>query len=71
MAQLNRCNDLHVCFLQAKSDPEKFMTFYHKYSQNIKEGVLEDAHSGSQYKDMMLPLLRYVHYKSVLFSVSW
>ncbi|OEH76503.1 heat shock protein [Cyclospora cayetanensis] len=27
--------------------------------QNIKEGVLEDAHSGSVYKDMLLPLLRF------------
>lgn len=44
---------------QAKSDPEKFSEFYQKYSQNIKEGVLEDAHNGSQYKDMLLPLLRF------------
>ncbi|KAL8442880.1 hypothetical protein Emed_007095 [Eimeria media] len=44
---------------QAKSDPEKYKAFYQKYSQNIKEGVLEDAHSGGTYKDMLLPLLRF------------
>ncbi|KAL8443195.1 hypothetical protein Emag_006043 [Eimeria magna] len=43
---------------QAKADPEKYKAFYQKYSQNIKEGVLEDAHSGGTYKDMLLPLLR-------------
>ncbi|CDJ35010.1 heat shock protein 90, putative [Eimeria mitis] len=44
---------------QMKSDPAKYQKFYQKYSQNIKEGVLEDAHSGSTYKDMLLPLLRF------------
>lgn len=45
---------------QVKSDPEKYRQFYQKYSQSIKEGVLEDAHHDSVYKDMLLPLLRYV-----------
>ncbi|KAL8272914.1 hypothetical protein Esti_003168 [Eimeria stiedai] len=44
---------------QAKSDPEKYRAFYQKYSQNIKEGVLEDTHSGGTYKDMLLSLLRF------------
>ncbi|CDI76607.1 heat shock protein 90, putative [Eimeria praecox] len=44
---------------QMKSDPEKYRQFYQKYSQNIKEGVLEDTHNGSTYKDMLLPLLRF------------
>ncbi|CDJ51169.1 heat shock protein 90, putative [Eimeria brunetti] len=44
---------------QMKSDPAKYQQFYQKYSQNIKEGVLEDAHNGSTYKDMLLPLLRF------------
>lgn len=47
-----------MSWMQAKSDPKRFIEFYQKYSQNIKEGVLEDAHNGSQYKDMLLPLLR-------------
>ncbi|CDJ42655.1 heat shock protein 90, putative [Eimeria tenella] len=44
---------------QVKSDPEKYRQFYQKYSQSIKEGVLEDAHHDSVYKDMLLPLLRF------------
>ncbi|KAL8429994.1 hypothetical protein ACSSS7_006207 [Eimeria intestinalis] len=44
---------------QAKSDTAKYRAFYQKYSQNIKEGVLEDAHSGGIYKNMLLPLLRF------------
>ncbi|KAL8439554.1 hypothetical protein Efla_002276 [Eimeria flavescens] len=44
---------------QAKADPGKYNSFYAKYSQNIKEGILEDAHSGGTYKDMLLPLLRF------------
>lgn len=54
-----------------KSDPAKYQQFYQKYSQNIKEGVLEDAHSGSTYKDMLLPLLRWVPPKLLPFVAEY
>ncbi|PFH38800.1 putative heat shock protein 75 [Besnoitia besnoiti] len=44
---------------QSRSDPEKYLDFYRKYAQHLKEGVLDDAHHGSKYKDNLLKLLRF------------
>lgn len=44
---------------QSKSNPEKYLEFYRKYAQHLKEGVLDDAHHGSKFKDSLLKLLRF------------
>ncbi|KEP64473.1 UNVERIFIED_CONTAM: heat shock protein 75, putative [Hammondia hammondi] len=44
---------------QSKSNPEKYLDFYRRYAQHLKEGVLDDAHHGSKFKDSLLRLLRF------------
>lgn len=47
-------------YFQSRSDPQKFLDFYRKYAHQLKEGVLDDVHRGSKYKDNLLKLLRLV-----------
>ncbi|XP_954026.1 heat-shock protein, putative [Theileria annulata] len=44
---------------QSKSDFDKYLKFYNKYSYYLKEGAMDEYYKNGKHKDLLLSLLRY------------